>query len=135
MVTRPDVMTFTIGTLASAASRLTASMAIGDNRSSRVRSQDFSRASLLQCAGACPGELFWDRATTITAVTKLTADKKCVACGGLLVPPVLASVFLTPPGADYVCLACGRPYHWTTGNPPKLTVLEIERRGENDDED
>ena len=68
-------------------------------------------------------------------MTKLTADEKCVACGGVLVPPELTSVFVTPPGTDYVCLSCGRPYQWTTGNPPTLIVMVVEPRGESDDED
>ena len=55
-------------------------------------------------------------------MTKLTADERC-ACGGTLVPPVLASGFAVPTGADYVCLGCGRAYRWTSSNPPTLTVF------------
>ena len=69
-------------------------------------------------------------------MTKLTADETCVACGGLLVPPELAFLLATPQGSDYVCLNCGRPYQWTTDNPPRLTLMVVaERHDESDDED
>jgi DNA-directed RNA polymerase subunit RPC12/RpoP len=68
-------------------------------------------------------------------MTKLTPDEKCTACGGLLVPPALASGFSVPTGTDYVCLNCGRPYRWL-GNPPKLTVLvAADRRDDAEDDD
>jgi hypothetical protein len=67
-------------------------------------------------------------------MTKLMSDERCAACGSPLVPPVVASGFTVPNGADFVCLGCGRPYRWTTDNPPKLTILvAVERHEESDD--
>jgi len=57
--------------------------------------------------------------TAAPTMTKLTPDQLCEACGGILVPPALASTFTVPQGTDYVCLTCGRPYRWV-GNPPRL---------------
>jgi hypothetical protein len=56
-------------------------------------------------------------------VTRLSPDETCAACGSLLVPPELASGIRVPEAADYICSTCGRPYSWTNGNPPKLTLL------------
>lgn len=66
-------------------------------------------------------------------MTKLIADEDCAACGGLLVPPAVASEFRIPKGADYVCLKCGRPYR-QTGHPPRLTVFAAADRRDDDDD-
>src|SRR5437868_5892581 len=57
-------------------------------------------------------------------VTKLLADHRCETCGGVLVPPEIASTFPTPARADYICLRCGRPYHWV-GQPPRLMTMSL----------
>ena len=110
-------------------------MPLEDNRSFASVAKILATPLCYSAPARAPANSSGDRATNITTVTKLTADEKCFASGGVLVPPELTSVFVAPPGADYVCLSCGRPYQWTTGNPPRLTVMVIERRGENDDED
>jgi hypothetical protein len=53
-------------------------------------------------------------------LTSVSADAHCDGCGGLLVPPQITG-FNPPPGTDYVCLRCGRPYRWV-GHPPRLTT-------------
>jgi RNase P subunit RPR2 len=69
-------------------------------------------------------------------VTRLSSDQTCSACGGVLVPPELATSFTAPHGTDYVCLKCGRPYRWSTGHPPRLTLfVAAERRAPDEDND
>jgi hypothetical protein len=54
----------------------------------------------------------------------------------VLVPPELATSFTAPHGTDYVCLKCGRPYRWSTGHPPRLTLfVAAERRAPDEDND
>lgn len=55
-------------------------------------------------------------------MTKLSPDEKCQSCGGVLVPPSVATQWQAPEGADYVCLRCGRPYR-LAGTPPRLVTL------------
>jgi hypothetical protein len=57
-------------------------------------------------------------------MTKVVADQSCTVCNGMLVPPSIATRFVTPPGMDYVCVKCGRAFQWV-GNPPRLTLLSI----------
>jgi len=59
-------------------------------------------------------------------MTRLTANDRCNACGGVLVPPAAAFVDPVAPNTDYVCLQCGRPYRWI-GTPPQLTLVERPR--------
>jgi len=59
-------------------------------------------------------------------MTRLTATDRCAICRGLLVPPE-AAYLPVPPNSDYVCIQCGRPYHWV-GDPPRLTLVVPERR-------
>jgi len=66
-------------------------------------------------------------------MTRLSPVEKCVVCGGLLVPPELASAFTISKEADFVCLRCGRPYRWR-GEPPQLTLLVAVERGDDEDE-
>jgi hypothetical protein len=64
-------------------------------------------------------------------MTRLAADDRCAACGGLLVAPEAAFGQTAPPSTDYVCLQCGRPYRWD-GTPPRLTLAPIERPRDNE---
>lgn len=60
---------------------------------------------------------------------------RCETCGGHLCPPIVVAGFAVP--ADYVCLACGRPYWWK-GTPPRLTTLALVTpvvQDEDEDED
>jgi hypothetical protein len=75
-----------------------------------------------------------NRSSTSTPVTRLSPDETCSACGSLLVPPELASGFTMPKDTDYVCLKCARSYRWTDGNPPRLMLLVVANR-HNDDAD
>jgi uncharacterized protein with PIN domain len=58
-------------------------------------------------------------------MTRVTAEDRCAACGGLLVAPEAAFVHRVPPRTDSVCLQCGRPYRWD-GTPPRLVVALVE---------
>jgi hypothetical protein len=55
-------------------------------------------------------------------LTRLIADTDCASCGGLLVPPEVASSAWIPEGVDYICLTCGLPHAWV-GNPPRLAQM------------
>jgi hypothetical protein len=48
---------------------------------------------------------------------------RCASCSGMLLPPQITG-FTPPPGTDYVCLKCGRPYRWA-GYPPKLVTVFV----------
>jgi hypothetical protein len=62
-------------------------------------------------------------------MTHLVSDDVCVICGNLLVPPMPPGSRTAPWEPDYVCLHCGRAYHWI-GNPPQLAPVEPPRRAE-----
>ena len=57
-------------------------------------------------------------------MTQVGAPLPCEVCGGILLPePLLFGGQALPPGIDYVCDDCGRPYAWQ-GTPPDLVLVE-----------
>jgi len=52
-------------------------------------------------------------------MNNVVAHAKCDTCGGVFVPPAVASHVTVWPAMDYVCIKCGREYRWVE-TPPKL---------------
>jgi uncharacterized protein with PIN domain len=56
-------------------------------------------------------------------MTSLSADPRCVACGGQLAAVKTLLIDQWPKGTrpDYLCPTCKRPYYWRD-DPPRLLL-------------